>query len=110
MRDTQSGISFYDVRNVFREVGGSHHGHVEALIYVPLRQELRHAIDVRVRFTRGAYGDDGGRYERGVSGVFPTGEANTLSGLLFKLAMQLDIKLDEEENAAKRAHQAALGI
>lgn len=110
VRDTQSGVSYYDVRNLFKQVGGAHHGYVEALLYVPMRQELHHAIDVRVRFTRRAVGADGGRGERGISGVFPTGEARTLAGLLFQLATQLDIMLDEEEAAAKRAHQAALGI
>jgi hypothetical protein len=93
--ETRAGISWYDVRSALRAVGRAHNGACDVLVTVPMREDLRHAVDVRVRFRR----FDGGSSEWvdvcGISSPFPCGDASTIAGLCFRLAYDLEHKLEQ---------------
>jgi len=101
-RITSSGISFYDCSDYIRRIRSTYSGSCEVLLYVPMRSDSRYALDVRVRFIRESSGGDGARYERGVSGAFPSVRARTMAGLVLQLLMELDNKLEEERGEAER--------
>lgn len=108
MRDTSAGISFFDVRDILRRVGRAHGGQCSVQLFVPVREELRNAVEVRVRFLRPGRGKPGDVYERATGGPFPTQQSRTLAGMIFRLAHELDAKLTEEEEAGARERQAPL--
>ena len=102
-RDTSSGISYSDVGHLIRIIGGLHNGTVDFILSVPVREAGGVALDVRARFRRRSAGADGGYFERGVSGRWPSGASSTFAGLLFRLAHELDGKLTSEEEENERA-------
>lgn len=105
-RSALSGVSFFDVATALSAVGKAHHGQVDYTISLPVRQVRGIALDVRVRFRRRSNRGGDYWYERGCSAHFPCVQNRTLAGLLLRLAYELDQKLTEEEQEAKRSAQA----
>ena len=101
-------VSFWDVRNAADDVGKSHHGRVTFELSLPVRKDLRHALDVRCVFRGGIGALTGSTYERGVSASFPCQGSKTFSGLLLKLVYELDAKLSEERERVSGARAARL--
>jgi hypothetical protein len=106
----RSGLSIYDVRAYFIDIGRNHFGRVSARITLPVRDVFGVAVDVTVSFLGGVGAVGGNAYERGVSGRFPCKESKTLAGLLIRLAIELDQKLTEERDTAKRTRQGRLPL
>lgn len=93
--ETRAGVSWYDVRAALRAVGAAHHGYCDVLVSVPVRADVRHAVDVRVRFRRGV-GKPGELLDvGGVSGIWPDRQSGTFAALVFRLAYELDASLEE---------------
>jgi hypothetical protein len=107
---TRAGVSIFDVRAYFRDIGRNHFGRVSAHITLPVRDVPGVAVDVTVRFMGGVGALGGSTYERGVSGGFPCSQSRTLAGLLLRLALELDQKLTEERDTAKRTRQGRLPL
>lgn len=103
-----SSISFWDVRNAAEEVGKEHYGRITFELTLPIRRDLRHALDVRCVFKGGIGSLGGSVYERGASGTFPCQGSKTFSGLLLNLVYQLDAKLSEERRQASEARSGRL--
>lgn len=109
-RSALAGVSFYDVATAFRSVGRAHNGSVDAVLSLPVREVSGISVDVRVRFRRRHSRRGDGWFERGISGVFPSIQNRTLAGLLLRLTLELDAKLTEEEETAKRSVQTRMGF
>jgi hypothetical protein len=101
-RDTQSGISFRDVADLLRQLGKEHGGRFHCELHLPMRSNTGVALDVRVVIKRSAGGTAQWVDCGGVSGRWPSGGSSTFAGLLFRLAHELDAKLEEERREAER--------
>jgi len=109
-KDRTAGISYYDVRNLAGQVERDLGGHIAIHLYVPRRSTDSRAFDVRVAFTRAGGGPSAPVYERGISGTWPSRDASTLAGLMFRLVYDLFYKLDQEREEAERLTQGRLGL
>jgi hypothetical protein len=100
-RRNEAGITFWEVAETARAVGKAHGGHIRFSLDLPLGRNVPKAFHVRCalwkRAPHGDYFD-----ARGVSEPWPNVDSRTFSGLLYRLAIQLDIKLSEEEAEAAR--------
>jgi len=104
----QAGISAFDVRDYARSIARHFNCDLHYLVSLPLREGTKHALDFRVT-ARGTSMEPGGRaWERGASRPWPTGECRTITGLMFRLLHDLEVKLEEREAEAKRLTQGSL--
>lgn len=106
--EARAGVSWYDVRTALRAVGTAHHGYCDVLVSVPMRSDVRHAMDVRVRFRRGV-GKPGELLDvGGISGIWPDRQSTTFAALVFRLAYELDARLGELERERVKLGQERL--
>jgi len=73
-----------------------------------MRKDARYALDFQLTAESASVGPGGSLWQRGVSRPWPTGECRTLTGLMFRLIHDLEIKLEEREAEAKRLTQGSL--
>jgi len=104
----QAGINAYDVRGALRDCERHYNCRLHFRVTLPLRKDARHALDFQLCAVSASVGADGAAWSSGVSRTWPTGECRTLTGLMFRLVHDLEIKLEEKENEAKRLRQGSL--
>lgn len=102
----QTGISAYDVRNYARGVEREFGCQINYIVSLPLRKEARHALDFQCNAVGTELGTGRRLWASGVSRVWPTGECRTLTGLMFRLLHDLEIKLEEERTERQRLTQS----
>jgi len=101
-RETRAGLSGYDVEVYWRRLQREHDGIIGYELALPVRAVGGLAFNVRVWFRRRSADAAGNHHERGVSLPWPTSECRTITGLLFRLLIELDKKLSDEAHAAQR--------
>ena len=109
-RETQAGISYFDVAEQLRALEREHHCRVHYTLGLPVRSTGRCALDVRICAKGAAYGARRADWERGRFRAWPTGECRTFAGLLYRLVDDLWKLLDEELAAAERETQGRLPL
>lgn len=97
-----SELSYADVSAAARDVGRAHGVSIRITLDLPIREGTGKAFNVRCAAWRS---DKEGEYRdmRGVSAPWPSVDSRTFAGLLYKLVLQLDEALtDDERGAAER--------
>lgn len=107
---SQSGLSFRDVADLWRRVGKEHGGRVHCELHLPVRSDSGVVLEVRVAIKRSVGGTAQWLDCGGVSGRWPSGASSTFAGLLFRLGYELGAKLEEESAAAERAARGQLRL
>lgn len=105
---TQAGLSAFDAGDYARRIEREFHCRVKFVWTLPMREGTRTAFDVRICATGAGASAAGHTWERGYSLPWPTGQCRTISGLLFRLCVELDKLLSEEKRAAERATNGRL--
>jgi hypothetical protein len=95
MSNHKEGISAWDVHKWVRVVEKDYHCRVHYYIALPMREGTGVCLIVRVAAIRYAVGAQQ-VWERGVSSQWPTNDAKTFMGLLFKMILQLELILARE--------------
>jgi hypothetical protein len=91
----ESGVSFWDVRELAEQIGRLHHCIVHFEMHLPMRRALNHSWQVRA--VARWYDERGNACkERGEGAVWPNGDATTFSGLELLLLARLERKIEDE--------------
>jgi len=94
-----AGISYIDVADLAREVGREHHGDIHFELWMPMRGDTGIAFYARAVFVPRTIGIVSKRTQQFVARPWPSGEARTFAGLLYRGLLDLSGKLDDQANA-----------